>query len=474
MKYFDFLDNEEENKIKRELEREENDSIHGIIVLNVDNFAVVNELCGRVMGEKMMMALADTLKEMFRGTDIVLRFRGDAFIIFTKNIKDINSIESLASKLVKTVSDTTAMDLFNLTASVGLALYPFHGRDYSVLKNKAYQAMLRARSNGKNQCRLFDSARTKALYYDYIFNREEFEKSIDAEEYFTDAIGSRYGDICMNLMKQANDAAAAMQAIIEISCLYLGFSRGYTYSKANYNESVAQRLRYANAGFEFGVLTDTRNLILNDMHDRLADQYKTFSLINVDDAELDEEVRMTLEDDGVTQILYFPVMVEGELTGACMLENLTDDLVTFTDEEFFELNNDMYRINSYYTQMQNSVFTKENLANLSMLDNMDACVYIIDVQTCRIHFANEKALRLADKKVTGELFYKVLLNSDFLPKDSPINELDPDDPHSTASGTMYNYSTREWTKSLYSWMDINDNKYKAVLVNVDVSEFFTE
>lgn len=169
MKYFDFLDNEDENSIKREIENENQDVLHGIIVFNIDNFIIVNEMYGRAYGDRILKIVSDQMSKMFRGTDIVVKLRGDEFIVLTKNIREIRNIELLATKLLDSVSGIKVMDSFFLTASVGLAIYPFHGTDYSELKNKAYQAMLRAKANGKNRYRLYDSARTKALYHEYIY-----------------------------------------------------------------------------------------------------------------------------------------------------------------------------------------------------------------------------------------------------------------------------------------------------------------
>ena len=155
MKYYDYLDNEEENKIKHVLENEtKSDALHGIIVLGVDNYVIVNEMYGRQYGEFILRHVNDIILDMFRGSDIIVRLRGDEFIILSRNIKELGNIELLASKLIKYISNVYVKDSFYLTVSVGLSLYPIHGKDYSELKNKAYQSMLRAQSNGKNNYRL--------------------------------------------------------------------------------------------------------------------------------------------------------------------------------------------------------------------------------------------------------------------------------------------------------------------------------
>ena len=95
MKYYDYLDNEEENKIKHVLENEtKSDALHGIIVLGVDNYVIVNEMYGRQYGEFILRHVNDIILDMFRGSDIIVRLRGDEFIILSRNIKELGNIRS--------------------------------------------------------------------------------------------------------------------------------------------------------------------------------------------------------------------------------------------------------------------------------------------------------------------------------------------------------------------------------------------
>lgn len=473
MKYFSFFDNEEENKIKYELENEQRDVLHGIIVLSINNFVIVNEMFGKSQGEKVLRKVNENLNTTLKGTDLVVKVRGDEFIIMTKLIREIKNIEKLANLLIGAVAEIEVMDSFYLTASVGMAIYPFHGKEYSILKNKAYQAMYRAKANGKNEYRLYNNAITKAMYQEYIFDRQRFMNSYESEEYFSIDIANRYHDICKELFKGSTDPLDAMHTIMELTCLYLGFSRGYMYSSRGFNERESKMFRYANSGYEFGNESEARRLILQDLQARLAENYNSLSLISVND-DIDVEIKLTLEDDGVTQLLYFPIRVEDKLIGACVLENMQDDLIELSEAELKRLEDDMGSIHSYYANMRDRRFSRDNLAKLALFDNIDACIYIVDSQTHRIEFANKKALNLSSGNVNGELFYKVLNNKEELPADCAMLTMSPDDPHATATDYLYNYSTRQWNKVLCSWMDVYENKYKAIWIGIDVNEFVAE
>lgn len=474
MKYFDFLDNEDENSIKREIENENQDVLHGIIVFNIDNFIIVNEMYGRAYGDRILKIVSDQMSKMFRGTDIVVKLRGDEFIVLTKNIREIRNIELLATKLLDSVSGIKVMDSFFLTASVGLAIYPFHGTDYSELKNKAYQAMFRAKANGKNRYRLYDSARTKALYHEYIYNRDKFENNYKSEEYFNFDIGNKYQDICIQMFREDNDSLSAMNSIMELTCLYMGFSRAYMYGKEEFTEHQKRKLRYADAGYEFGKESAAKKALLADLHLRLEEKYNELTLINIDDENVDEEVRYTLEDEGVTQLFYYPLYVGDEFQAACIFENMSDDLVSFSPEEISVISDQMSSIISYFYNSYEKKFSRENLAKLEMFEHLDACVYIIDSESNCIEFANSKALTKASSSCIGEYCYKTLCNRDSKCEDCPLDNMNPEDSHAKAHSDMYNYSTREWNRNIYSWMDVYDNRNKAIVIGMDVSDYISD
>ncbi len=471
MKYFDYLDNESENLIIKELSGEESDALHGIMAIEIDNYNVINEMFGKTQMDIINKTVGNVVNTTFFGTDIVVQTRGDEFIILTKNIKEINNLEFIASKLIASIAKICVMDSFYLTSSVGLAIYPFHGTDYMELKTKAYQAKARAKANGKNSFRLFDSAITKAMYHDYVFNREKFDACISSEQFISFDLHNDYKDICLHMFQEDRDSLSALNSVLEITCLYLGFNRAYMVGGLTINTVQKNKLRYADSGYEYGTVSATKSAILNDMHTRLKENYKKLSLINVTDESVDEEIRLTLEDEYISQLLYYPIYRGDTYVAAIVFQNLTDDQVEFEKEELDTLEDQMASITTYFLNVHNKYFSKENISKLGMFEAMDANVYIIDTETNVIEFANERALKKCGSTCVGQLCYQALASKSTECVDCPAKRMDPNDDKANAAGDMYNYSCREWNKVLYSWLDIHDNKNKAIVIGVDVSDY---
>ncbi len=471
MKYYDYLDNENENLIIKELASDNGESLNGIMAIEIDNYNVINEMFGKNQMDIINKTVCNVVNTTFFGTDIVVQTRGDEFIILTKNIREINNLEFIASKLISSIAKICVMDSFYLTSSIGIAIYPFHGKSYSELKDRAYQARARAKANGKNVFRIYDSARTKALYHDYVFNRNLFDKINASDQFFSFDIDNNFKDICLHMFQEDRDSLSALNSVLELTCLYLGFNRAYMIGSQTINAAQKNKLRYADAGYEFGTMSATRSALLNDMHARIRENYKRLSLINTDDEGIDEELRLTLEDECVSQILYFPVYRGDTYIAALVFQNMSDNIIEMSQDELDELEEQMASITTYFLNVHNKYFSKENLSKLDMFESMDANVYIIDTETNVIEFANDKALSACTTSCVGQLCYQCLASRSTECVDCPAKTMDPNDPKAHAAGDIYNYSCRQWNRAIYSWLDTHDNKNKAIVIGVDVSDY---
>ncbi len=467
MEHFEFLDNRDEKLILSEIEAGNKDALHGLMIVNVDDFLLIRQKYGNEYGDEILTQLMGLLKKTFRGTDIIVPLKGDEFVIFIGNVRDIYSLELLGAKLHSAINSLKLKDNDFLTASIGMSVYPIHGKTYSELKDKSYQAMLQVKRSGKNAYRLYDSAKTKALFFYYMFNRTDFEKKAKDNEFFFFDIGERYRDICTAMFRLHEDSVSALQSIMELSCLYLGYSRVYINTVCELSEAEKRKLRYANPGCEFLPESNTLKIILADLHARLREQFKTISIIDVDDETVDEEIRLTLKEQGVIQLLYFPIYSGNEFQTACIFENLTGEKIDISIEELSKLGEQFLSVFSYF----NTSYARENAIRLDMFQNIDACVYIVDADSHRIEFANKKALSYGDSSCIGELCHKALCNSDKVCETCPLGSMDRNDPGATGVSDNYNYMARQWNRKIFSWMDVNENKNKAVIIGVDISDY---
>lgn len=130
----------------------EPDALHALFILDVDNFKSLNDTMGHQTGDQFLVSLADVLRSSFRESDIVGRIGGDEFFILMKNIPSLSIAQSKAALLLSSIQNLCSHYLsVSLSASIGISLYPEHGKTLDTLYAQADAALYRAKKAGKNQ-----------------------------------------------------------------------------------------------------------------------------------------------------------------------------------------------------------------------------------------------------------------------------------------------------------------------------------
>lgn len=131
----------------------QNGELFGIIFLDLDSFKIVNDTLGHHYGDKILIMIADRLAKCIRKTDTVCRFGGDEFLIMLNDVTCKADIETVAAKIIKQLEKPLYIEEqeFNITASVGISIFPIDGVDNDTLIKNADIAMYKAKSSGRNQ-----------------------------------------------------------------------------------------------------------------------------------------------------------------------------------------------------------------------------------------------------------------------------------------------------------------------------------
>lgn len=439
------------------------DSLHALLLFNIDNLERMNQQYGRKKVDDVILCVEDKISNIFRGTDIFYRI-DDEFLIFARDIKEITHVEMLAENLMQNIVPESSCPDLNFSISIGISLFPLHGRNFLSLKEKAYQAMYAAKANGKNRYRLYDAARTKKEYIEKIDKFQTKDQNIPDLKHFD--------EIAIQILYVDKDTISALNSILELLCIYLGFSRGSMFLTKELDPSVEKMLHYATPGYEYPEKSHTEFLIHNDFLSRLYDCYKNLTLLNTSNKTGEYSIDKYLEDHMIKDILYYPVFHGNQYIGAAVFENLTSNQIDLDDTGIIQLERQFHTIQSYFFNTVTSDKHREFVSTLKLFDNIDACTYIIDKDTFSIEFLNHKSQLAAPDVKTGDLCYKVFRNCSSPCKDCPMLKLDKQNPHSNDNSEFFNYAVRKWTKNLYSWLDCIDHNGKCIIISIDVNEFF--
>jgi diguanylate cyclase (GGDEF)-like protein/PAS domain S-box-containing protein len=129
-----------------------------VAYLDLDGFKAINDTHGHEVGDQLLIEVANRMKEALREGDTLSRLGGDEFVALLVDLEQPTECDEILKRLLVAASSvvaTRAGDL-NVTASIGVTIYPQDGQDAEILLRHADQAMYLAKQSGKNRYHLFD------------------------------------------------------------------------------------------------------------------------------------------------------------------------------------------------------------------------------------------------------------------------------------------------------------------------------
>jgi diguanylate cyclase (GGDEF)-like protein/PAS domain S-box-containing protein len=133
------------------------DKQFAVLFMDLDRFKDVNDSLGHDTGDKLLRSVAQRLKACVRGSDSVSRKGGDEFVVLLPEIMHAAHAARSAEKIIAAVTAAHPIDggELQVTASIGIAIYPRDGLDGDTLLKSADAAMYQAKAGGRNQYRFF-------------------------------------------------------------------------------------------------------------------------------------------------------------------------------------------------------------------------------------------------------------------------------------------------------------------------------
>jgi len=121
-------------------------------LVDIDNFKKINDTMGHAFGDEVLRSIGNRLKVEFRQSDIIGRIGGDEMIIFLKDIRNEEVLRRQMEKVRHIYSTLEIGDYvkYKVTASIGVAIFPQQGADFSVLYAEADKALYIAKGKGKD------------------------------------------------------------------------------------------------------------------------------------------------------------------------------------------------------------------------------------------------------------------------------------------------------------------------------------
>jgi diguanylate cyclase (GGDEF)-like protein/PAS domain S-box-containing protein len=128
-----------------------------VLFVDLDRFKLVNDSLGHAIGDQLLQSVAERLVTCVRSSDTVSRQGGDEFVVLLSQVEHAEDAAITARKMLTALSvpHSITEQTLQVTASIGVSIYPDDGLDGDALVKSADAAMYRAKATGGHNYQFF-------------------------------------------------------------------------------------------------------------------------------------------------------------------------------------------------------------------------------------------------------------------------------------------------------------------------------
>jgi len=130
------------------------------VLVDADNFKTVNDRYGHQAGDDVLVKIALLLRGMAESEGLAARLGGDEFVVYLDGVPDAAHAEDWVVRLLERFAQLKAQNeptMSPVSLSIGISLFPAHGRTIDELLNQADKALYAVKREGKNHYRVQSS-----------------------------------------------------------------------------------------------------------------------------------------------------------------------------------------------------------------------------------------------------------------------------------------------------------------------------
>ncbi|MBA6105277.1 putative bifunctional diguanylate cyclase/phosphodiesterase [Pseudomonas monteilii] len=131
----------------------------GVLFVDLDRFKKINDTYGHAAGDSVLVEVANRLRGCLRESDTVARLGGDEFVVLLSNLRTSEETAIVAERILDACARPIVVgdNVFQISASVGVAAWPTDGQSVDELLQNADMAMYTSKGEGRNTLRFYNA-----------------------------------------------------------------------------------------------------------------------------------------------------------------------------------------------------------------------------------------------------------------------------------------------------------------------------
>lgn len=433
-------------RVERYLEQRESGEIGAMLILDVDNFKLVNDSFGHMYGDAVLTQIADRIRELFRGGDIIGRIGGDEFMIFLSQLPSREVAENRAGLLVESFRElfNGELDKCSLSCSIGIAYAPDDALCYQDLFQRADRALYQAKSRGKNCFVSYDGGWMAENFRDLPAGESALGARIDSDERGA-AETAGLIQYVFQILYRSGDVEEAVGAILELVGGRYDVSRAYIFENDENDQHCFNTFEWCNEGVE-----PQKDLLQGvdyqrDLGGHYQDNFNENGIFYCPDiSELPREQYEILAPQGIKSMLQCAIRDNGRFKGYVGFDENGENRL-WTQDQIDALSFVAELLSVFLLKMRAQEKIEVAAHGLRMaLDNQNSWIYIIDPDTYEMLYINAKTLSIAPEAQLGMTCYKA-----FFGRSAPCEQCPAFQIRQAVNRTMevYNKQLKVWSSA---------------------------
>ncbi len=294
------------------------DEYYGLLIIDLDNFKLVNDTFGHAGGDNLLISIAKTLSNTFRVSDIVSRIGGDEFAVLMKNNRGRESAEMKARIILDECSKLVGnFGIPQLSCSIGITIGKGRNASFKALFSEADKALYDAKHRGKSQYVVYDQSVGEFAeegWNDGIGRRTEIAEPVTeaTEEGITNEYVTKY---VLGELLESPDVFATIASIIRKVGERAALSRIYILEEDASGKNLNGTFEWCATGIPSAAVYAEKMPLRKDVH---LLHYGENGVYYCSDVSLTEgREREILDSRGVRSTLQFELF-DGDRVIGCM------------------------------------------------------------------------------------------------------------------------------------------------------------
>lgn len=415
-----------------------------MLIIDVDNFKMVNDRYGHLFGDAVLGELASRIASQFRERDIVSRIGGDEFMVFMPDIPEREIVKERAERLLESFHTMLKESLKDvpLSCSIGIAYAPEDGNDFQSLFKSSDTALYQAKLEGKNRCVSYQKSGAGAILSG---GRQEY--GVAAVQAVTERWGKTSIENVISLTFQelydAPDFNEAMNAILEMTGKLFHVSRVYIFENSTNREGCCTNtFEWCKEGIE-PQKDQLCDLVYVNSGGDYRDNFNEEGVFYCPDiSALPMEQREILEEQKISSLLQCSITEGGVFKGFVGFDEC-ENIRFWTQEQIDCLLFLSRMLSTFLLKKRADDRDRESMRNLeAVLNNQNSWIYVIDRDTYELRYINGKTHQIAPECRLGLTCYKA-----FFDRDTPCERCPARESVHTGSCVLevYNPVLKVWT-----------------------------